>query len=80
MLFKKFLKQISQNYQANQCSWLGLSVGLSHPKVRDKVKPPFWAKNHDLIKICGKFLVFPSVIKKTKFSLPKGYQYKNMEV
>ena len=65
----------SQEYKVNWWPWLGLSVGSSHPKIRLS-QTPFLTKSQDLLKICGKFLVFPSVIKWTKFTLPMSYQHR----
>ena len=38
-----------------------------------------WGR-HTLLKICGKFLVFPSVIKMRQFTLKKSYQHQSIEV
>ena len=50
----------------------GVIIGVV--TLKDKTKPNFLVskKSEDLIKICGKFLLFPSVIKRREFSLPKG--------
>ena len=53
-------------------------MGSSHPKIRQSQTPLLEKKVP--VNICGKFLVFPSVIKRRAFSLPKGYQHESMEV
>ena len=56
-------------------SMTGVRSGVVTPKDKTKSNPLATKKSQDLIKICGKFLVFPSVIKKREFSLPKSYQH-----
>ena len=40
----------------------GVISGFITPKDKTKSNPPCYTKSQDLLKICGKFVVFPSVI------------------
>ena len=63
---------------------IGVVSGVVTPKTKTKplrlTKPTDCSKGQDPLKICGKFLVFPSAIKRRKFALPKSYHNHSMEV
>ena len=58
----------------------GAISGLVTSKDKAKSNALAREKSQDLIKICGKFLVFPSVIKKRQLPFQKGYQHHSLEV
>ena len=57
----------------------GVISGTVTPKDKTKSNPLARVKVRMFSK-CGKFLVFPSVIKRRKFTLPMSYQHQSMEV
>ena len=69
MLFS-ISKQTFPKLQGKLMPITGVTSGVVTAKDKTKSNP----KSQDLLKICGNFLVFPSVIKRRDFSLPKGYQ------
>ena len=56
-----------------------LKVYFWHPEIRQsQIALP--EKKLWFYQIFGKFVIFPNVIKKAEFSLPKDYQHQSMEV
>ena len=66
-------KQTFPKLQGQLMPMTGIISGAVMSKHKTKSNP--FAKSQDLLKICGNLLVFANVIKRTEFSLPKGYQY-----
>ena len=57
----------------------GIIKGSSHTEVKLS-QTPLLAKSEYLLKICDKFVVFPSVINWREFTLPKFDQHQSMDV
>ena len=61
-------------------SMTGVISGVITPNDKTRSNPLARIKSQDVLRICSKFLVFPSVIKKKEFTLLQGYQHQSMEV
>ena len=74
------LKESFLNVPGQLMPMAGVISGVVTHKDKMKSNPLGREKSQDLIKMCGKFLVFPSVINKREFSLPKYYQHQSVEL
>ena len=74
---QKKVKNTEIRFNSQQIISYYLGLRTKDPGLREVDLKPSPKRVSDKIKICSNFLVFPSVIKMRKFTLPMSYQHRS---